>query len=653
MPGRELVEFAAGVGSDAGMLVEFAFGLSEENLIEASDGGFRLRERRIPRSVLMLVKRRLGDLSPNCQRFLKVASLWGGSFRLEEVSRMLEQSSASLLSPLDEAIASGFVAADESQLVFESEFLLEGVVESIPAPARDALRREAVCHSRERAEEYGRKSRTTGFSLWASVHSNSPSVCVERKPEGAYSHAHGLIMGGQVVEGIRAAEFILSGIAGSERDRTDAESSLLLGYSLLGTERAERYAEQVLRERSAERGDIAALMALTALSNFRWRAGGLDEALRLGRTAARNGDRADPVWRLHLLLALAGKLASLREFDRAESLVDEAEAGLRELPVPVWGSLVAAVRARLFLQAGRFGDARRQAELAVTAGEPDTASLARPVAYSVLSAIFLYLGDTSTAVEYLKRAKAELVTDEAGLYSVQYAWTDVRIAVKRGGPRAAVELFAGEYRHLPRQRSLYIEDPAAAAFLIRLSLDVRDPGLRHSVLETVDGLAKDNPGIPVLGLSAVHANASAVGDPVALSRIIAQSPDPISVALATEELARIYAAKSPVKRRNAPAPQPDPSEVSPEEVAVPLNTACWAGLSDTERRIAYLVSVGMTNRNIGRHVHLSAHTVNYHLRKIYRKLGINTRVELARGAAGYSSRAAIYSVEEEGDPGTG
>ncbi|MGW1279638.1 LuxR C-terminal-related transcriptional regulator [Streptomyces tsukubensis] len=635
------------------MLVEFAFGLSEEELIQEIGGAFRLRERRIPRSVLMFVKRRMGDLSPNCQRFLKVASLWGGSFRLEEVSRMLNQSSASLLSPLDEAITSGFVVEGENQLVFESEFLLRGVFESIPAPARDALQREAAGHSGRLAEGFGQNLPAAGFLSSAADPPMAVSYRAVRKPDEVYSYPHGLIMGGRVEEGIRAAEFLLAGAAGSDRARSDAESSMILGYSLLGMEEAERYAEKVLRERNAEQGDIAALMALTALSNTRWRAGELDEGLGLGWTAVRHGDRADPLWRLHLLFGLAGKLASLREFDRAESLVNDAEAGLAELPVRVWGSMVAAMRSRLYLQAGRFGDARRQAELAVTAVEPDTVLLARPLAYSVLSAIFLYLGDTSTAVEYLKRAKTELVTDQAGLYSVQYAWTEVRIAVKKGGPRAAVDLFAGKYEYLPRQRSLYIEDPAAAAFLIRLALDVRDTGLRRSVLDTVDGLARDNPGIPVLGLSAVHANASATGDPVALSRIIAQSPDPISVALATEELAKIYGAKATAKRRTVSVPPSDPSEVSPDEVTVPLNTACWAGLSDTERRIAYLVSVGMTNRKIAQQIHLSAHTVNYHLRKIYRKLGINTRVELARGAATYSSRAAIYSVEDEGETGAG
>ena len=52
-------------------------------------------------------------------------------------------------------------------------------------------------------------------------------------------------------------------------------------------------------------------------------------------------------------------------------------------------------------------------------------------------------------------------------------------------------------------------------------------------------------------------------------------------------------------------------------------------------------------------MHLSAHTVNYHLRKMYRKLVINTRVELAHGAATYSSRAAIYSMEDEEKWGSG
>ena len=56
----------------------------------------------------------------------------------------------------------------------------------------------------------------------------------------------------------------------------------------------------------------------------------------------------------------------------------------------------------------------------------------------------------------------------------------------------------------------------------------------------------------------------------------------------------------------------------------------WAGLSHIQRAVARLVSQGMTNGQIARRLCRSPHTVNYHLRQIFRKLGINSRVELAR-----------------------
>jgi DNA-binding CsgD family transcriptional regulator len=56
----------------------------------------------------------------------------------------------------------------------------------------------------------------------------------------------------------------------------------------------------------------------------------------------------------------------------------------------------------------------------------------------------------------------------------------------------------------------------------------------------------------------------------------------------------------------------------------------WAGLSKTQQDIAWYVSQALTNQQIARRLYLSPHTVNYHLRQIFRKLGIGSRVELAR-----------------------
>ncbi|MGW4820633.1 helix-turn-helix transcriptional regulator [Streptomyces sp. NPDC004227] len=620
---HELIDFAAGAGGNPGLLAELALGLVEEGLVEERNGTYQLPTRRVPRRVLEFVMCQLSDLSANCQQFLRVAAVLGRSFMLEDVSRMLDRSPATLLLPLDEAMASGFVFAAEHQLAFQGDFYLQGVIESIPAPARGALLREAMSLSGRRPQVHDRQ-------LWVTERLAEPNNAVEEEAGGSYSRAHSLIMNGDAAAGIHVAQRILSSPGISTSARLDAEASLILGYFLLGKEQAEKISQEILRERGTGQGDVAALMALTTLSNMRWRAGELAEGLSLGRTAVRFSDNADSIWRLHFQLALAGKLSNLREFDKAESLINSAEAGLRGLSTQVWTAAPAAMRSRLFLQAGRLGEARRQAESATAAVERDAVPMLRPLAFSVLSTVSFYMGDLPAAIEYLKQTQSDLASGQAVLDSAQYAWAETRITVKTEGPQAAVRLLSDKYGHLPTRRSLYIEDPSAAAFLVRLARDVGDTSLEHRVLDTVNGLAGDNPGISLIGLTAMHANALANSDPAALAFVIAQSPDPISVALATEELAKLYAAKAPAKGRQATPAY--------SEQAVSQDATRWSTLSDMERRIAYLVSDGLTNRQIANRVHLSAHTVNYHLRKVYRKLGIKTRVELARRAAAHSAR---------------
>jgi DNA-binding CsgD family transcriptional regulator len=55
----------------------------------------------------------------------------------------------------------------------------------------------------------------------------------------------------------------------------------------------------------------------------------------------------------------------------------------------------------------------------------------------------------------------------------------------------------------------------------------------------------------------------------------------------------------------------------------------WGSLTETERRIAQLVSQGLSNREVGNQVFLSAHTVAFHLRHIFWKLDVGSRVQLA------------------------
>ena len=64
----------------------------------------------------------------------------------------------------------------------------------------------------------------------------------------------------------------------------------------------------------------------------------------------------------------------------------------------------------------------------------------------------------------------------------------------------------------------------------------------------------------------------------------------------------------------------------------------WSDLTDSERTVAELVGQGLSNKQTGRRLFMSLHTIDYHLRRIFRKLGITSRVELAACSANTTSR---------------
>jgi DNA-binding NarL/FixJ family response regulator len=56
----------------------------------------------------------------------------------------------------------------------------------------------------------------------------------------------------------------------------------------------------------------------------------------------------------------------------------------------------------------------------------------------------------------------------------------------------------------------------------------------------------------------------------------------------------------------------------------------WDSLSECERRVADLVARGHSNKEIGERLYMSHRTVASHLYRIFPKLGLRSRVELAR-----------------------
>jgi DNA-binding NarL/FixJ family response regulator len=89
---------------------------------------------------------------------------------------------------------------------------------------------------------------------------------------------------------------------------------------------------------------------------------------------------------------------------------------------------------------------------------------------------------------------------------------------------------------------------------------------------------------------------------------------------ATRDLARVRGALHAlgVRKRRAAIARPDRG---------------WESLTSGELAVVEVVAQGLTNREAAAQLYLSADTVNTHLRHAFAKLGIRSRVELARLAA--------------------
>jgi DNA-binding CsgD family transcriptional regulator len=66
----------------------------------------------------------------------------------------------------------------------------------------------------------------------------------------------------------------------------------------------------------------------------------------------------------------------------------------------------------------------------------------------------------------------------------------------------------------------------------------------------------------------------------------------------------------------------------PGEGAVRPSTG-WGALTEAERRVATLISEGHTNRSAAGELHLSPNTIGTHLRSVFTKLGVQSRVQLS------------------------
>lgn len=141
-PSAALAAFADQADGNPGLVRELVTGLREERRLRVADGLAHLSGAHIPDRAVVLVHRRLDQLSPRCRRLLQVASVLGRTLRLRVISEKLRASTASTLPLLEEAISAEILDVRGERLVFQNTLVWRAVRGTIPAPIRLALEQE-------------------------------------------------------------------------------------------------------------------------------------------------------------------------------------------------------------------------------------------------------------------------------------------------------------------------------------------------------------------------------------------------------------------------------------------------------------------------------------------------------------------------------
>ncbi|WP_170160064.1 AAA family ATPase [Nocardia tenerifensis] len=110
-------------------------------------------------------------------------------------------------------------------------------------------------------------------------------------------------------------------------------------------------------------------------------------------------------------------------------------------------------------------------------------------------------------------------------------------------------------------------------------------------------------------------------------------------------LARRAAQEMKTYRSGAMLLQLTHERAKPDRSPVEERTEPIPRLSEAERRVAELAALGHTNREVSRRLFITVSTVEQHLTKVYRKLGVNSRADLPTGLALHNNAVPTGEVD--------
>ncbi|MCF6744046.1 LuxR family transcriptional regulator [Blastococcus sp. KM273128] len=399
----------------------------------------------------------------------------------------------------------------------------------------------------------------------------------------------------------------------------------------------------------------AVVFATVARSGVARTRGDTGRALELAREAVELADsRGGGCLSWHPRLWLGRALIAADRMTEAQAVLEVGQRQADQLgsawSQPLWHYY----RAELHMAVGRVDDAEAEAEAGVRIAEQlNVLALDVPL-LAVLGQVAFNRGDVELSRDYVERAEA-LVAKGVGAPPGMLAWRRALVQEACGDTAGLARSVREVCRDLPQRLSLLVQEPRAAARLVRMARAVGDPASAAVAVAAVGGLAERNPDVASYRAAAWHARGLQQGDLATLRRAVAEyapTPRALDRAAALEDAARaaqvagcgseatlLLAGADQLlgsgPRRRLLQPRPVASRGAlpgPRAVEAP-NVVAGGVLTESEVRVVRLVAEGLTNREVATRLYLSPHTVDSHLRHTFTKLGIRSRVQLAREVA--------------------
>lgn len=372
--------------------------------------------------------------------------------------------------------------------------------------------------------------------------------------------------------------------------------------------------------------------------------GELDDSLAYAREAVDIADRegGEAVQR-HPRIWLANALLTMDRYDEAAAVLRAGRRLSQDLgtawSAPLWHHFSTLQ----MMAQGRLDDAAAEAEAGVATAETLTAySLAIPLLGS-LARLAVARESLADAREFLLRMR-HLTESGITVAPEDVAWAEATVLEAEGNPEAAWQSLRDLCDCLSERPGMVAQDPEAALLLVRVAVKVDEPDGAATVARTLRTLADRFPTVWSLVAAADHADGLLRGDAALLDRAVGswrRAPRRRALAVALADAANLVAggAGPPADARRQEALKiaaecGDLRMVQSLEgllagrVPVQAPTGCLPALSGAERRVALLIAEGKSNKEVASKLFLSVHTVDSHLRNIFRKLGIHGRVQL-------------------------